>query len=418
MTSTKTAFWNLLKRERRGALRAVLGQSLLLLAACGGEAAMTPGATGATSATSPGQSTSAAGASAAAPAAMMTGAKPAGMMTGAAPAGMAKPAGMMTATTPSGSAMMAAGAAGMGAATPSSGAAGGSSSTQSPDSTPMTGAAGGGSDSTPTTGTPSGSDDLTGDSKCLADITSGFDEEGPFEVKTEREGSVNFWVPAVPAGCKVPIIHLANGTGASCSSYGQALQRFATHGFLTCCYENPNTGAGTQGLEAFQTALSKYPDLAAKRFGSTGHSQGGQASFVVQSLAEKEFGMEGTKFAGLAMQPASGFGSQPAGGWQMQYRTIKSPMFMFSGRGTDGLVSQGWVQDAFNTLDKGIEAYHWTKSGGMHIPTPQDEEMQIGPAWFRWKLLGDKNACMFFKSIPMTDNSWEEVAVQNAAPCE
>jgi hypothetical protein len=284
--------------------------------------------------------------------------------------------------------------------------------------TPVGGSGGSGGSDAPTTTTPGGSDDLTGESSCLAMVTSGFHEEGPFQFDAMREGMINFWVPKVPEGCKVPIIHLANGTGASCSSYSRALERFATHGFLTACYENPNTGAGTQGLQAFQTALMKFPNLAAKRFGSTGHSQGGQASFVVQSLAEKEFGLEGNKFAGLAMQPASGFGSQPAGGWQMQYRTIKSPMFMFSGRGTDGLVSQGWVQDAFNTLDKSVEAYHWTKAGGAHIPTPQGEEMQIGPAWFRWKLLGDTNACKFFKSIPMMDDTWEEVAVQNAAPCE
>ena len=270
------------------------------------------------------------------------------------------------------------------------------------------------------TSAPSTSDDLTGDSKCLAEVTSGFDKEGPFDVMQMREGSVNFWVPKVPEGCKVPIIHLANGTGASCSSYGQALQRFGTHGFLTCCYENPNTGTGEQGLEAFKAAMSKFPNLAAKRYGSTGHSQGGQSTFVVQARAEKEFGLEGNKFAGLAMQPASGFGSQPTdiGGWQAAYKTIKSPMFMFSGQGTDGLVSQGWVMDAFNNLDKGIEAYFWAKAGGMHIPTPQGEEMQIGPAWFRWKLLGDKNACKFFKSIPMMDQSWEVVAEQNVAECD
>ncbi|HET8937046.1 MAG TPA: hypothetical protein VFN67_26570 [Polyangiales bacterium] len=372
-------------------------------------------------------STAAAGATGGAMTGTMTGAKPpattGGAMTGAMTGTMtgAKPpattggamTGAMTGTMTGAMAgtMSAGGTAG---AAPSGGAAG-STGSQSPDGTPKAGA---GSTDTMTTGTPSGSDDLTGDSKCLADITSGFDKEGPFQVKMEREGSVNFWVPAVPEGCKVPIIHLANGTGASCSSYGQALQRFATHGFLTCCYENPNTGAGTQGLEAFKTAMTKYPNLAAKRYGSTGHSQGGQSAFVVQALAEKEFGLDGNKFAGLAMQPASGFGTQPAGSWQMQYKSIKSPMFMFSGQGSDGLVSQGWVMDAFNNLDKGIEAYFWAKAGGMHIPTPQGEEMQIGPAWFRWKLLGDNNACKFFKSIPMMDNTWEEVAKQNEANCE
>jgi hypothetical protein len=238
-------------------------------------------------------------------------------------------------------------------------------------------------------------------------------------VKMEVEGAVNFWVPMVPSGCKVPIIHLANGTGASCSSYGEALQRFATHGFLTCCYEDPNTGTGEQGLMAFKAALKKYPDLAAKKFGSTGHSQGGQSSFVVQARAEKEFGMDGTKFAGLAMEPASGFGSQPTdlGGWQAAYKSIKSPMFMFSGRGTDGLVSEGWVMDAYNNMDKSVETYFWSRQGATHIPVPNGEEMQLGPGWFRWKLLNDQAACMYFKSILKTDMTWMEDAAMNQKDC-
>lgn len=416
MTSTKTAIWNLVKRERRGALRAGLGQSLLLvIAACGGEAEMAgTGTTGAPTTGAPTTSSMAGSPSTTATAGSM--AKPPTTATGTPGAMTGNPPG--SAATPPATG----GTAGSAATPPADtgmepGMSDGATpdGSESPDGTPDVGEGG---DETPTTTTPGGSDDLTGESSCLAMVTSGYDQEGPFQFDSMREGSVNFWVPKVPDGCKVPIVHLANGTGASCSSYGRALERFATHGFLTACYENPNTGAGTQGLEAFQTALQKFPNLAAKRFGSTGHSQGGQAAFVVLSLAEKEFGLEGNKFAGLAMQPASGFGSQPAGGWQMQYRTIKSPMFMFSGRGTDGLVPQTWVQDAFDTLDESIEAYHWTKQGGAHIPTPQGEEMQIGPAWFRWKLLGDQKACEFFKSIPMTDSTWEEVAVMNAAPCE
>jgi|GEM_PF-2300618 len=418
MTSTRTAIWNLLKRERRGALRAGLGQSLLLvIAACGG-GAEPPGSAGSPNtgaptspvAGTPATPTAGNGAKPNTPSTGTAG-KPATppTTTGTAGGGAKPPTTSGAAGAPTTPATGTAGAAG--STTPSSGAAGGGS--DQPDGTPTAGAGGSG---TPTT--PGGSDDLTGESSCLAKVTSGFDQEGPFQFMQEREGSINFWVPMVDAGCKVPVIHLANGTGANCSSYGRALERFASHGFLTACYENPNTGAGTQGLEALQTALTKYPNLAAKRFGSTGHSQGGQSTFIVQSLAEEEFGLEGTKFAGLAMQPATNFGSQPQGGWQMHYKRIKSPMFMFSGRGTDGLVSQGWVQDAFDALDPSIEKYHWTKQGGAHIPTPQGEEMQIGPAWFRWKLLGDKAACEFFKSIPMTDNTWEEVAVENAAPCE
>jgi len=42
------------------------------------------------------------------------------------------------------------------------------------------------------------------------------------------------------------------------------------------------------------------PDLADLKFGSTGHSQGGQSSFVVLQFAEEKWGDQGV-YAGLAM---------------------------------------------------------------------------------------------------------------------
>jgi hypothetical protein len=118
------------------------------------------------------------------------------------------------------------------------------------------------------------------------------------------------------------------------------------------------------------------------------------------------------------MQPASGFGAACSGGsWTSRYALIKSPMFMFSGEGTDGLVSQRWVQDGFDALNDSVEAYHWAKAGGAHIPVPNGEEMQISIPWFRWKLLGDNEACKAFKNIRATDTTWTEAAVQNEAPC-
>jgi hypothetical protein len=229
---------------------------------------------------------------------------------------------------------------------------------------------------------------------------------------------INFWIPNVPAGCKVPVVHLANGTGATCSVYQPALQRLATHGFLAACYENTNTGAGDQGLQALDAALSTFPDLADNKFGSTGHSQGGQAAFTVMALAEKKYG-DKMIYAGLAMEPASGFGTQPVGAtWQQLYGALKSPMFMFSGLGTDGLVSQAWVQQAYDATSKTEEAYFWTANGATHIPVPNGEEEEISIPWFRWKLLGDQKACAFFKAIPSTDTKWAEVASKNVQPCQ
>jgi len=135
----------------------------------------------------------------------------------------------------------------------------------------------------------------------------------------KTSGSIKMWVPTVPAGCKIPMVHLANGTTAVCADYQDDLNRLASHGFLALCYEDPNTGAGTQGIQAFDAAISMFPDLVDTKIGSTGHSQGGQAAFVVLQLAEAKYGTKYT-YAGLAMEPASGFGTQPAGEtWQQSY---------------------------------------------------------------------------------------------------
>jgi hypothetical protein len=253
---------------------------------------------------------------------------------------------------------------------------------------------------------------------CL-DVITDYGKDGPFQVTPKDVGSIHYYVPSVPSGCKVPVVHLANGTGATCSVYLPSLQRLATNGFLAACFENTNTGAGDQGLQALDTALSTFPDLADHKFGSTGHSQGGQAAFTVLARAEKKYGMGDWIYAGLAMEPASGFGTQPVGAtWQQLYAAIVSPMFMFSGLNTDGLVSQAWVQQAYDATSKTEEAYFWTANGATHIPVPNAQEEEISIPWFRWKLLGDQKACTFFKAIPQTHNVWAQVASKNSQPCQ
>jgi hypothetical protein len=254
---------------------------------------------------------------------------------------------------------------------------------------------------------------------CLDGITD-YEDAGPFQYTATMSGSVNIWVPMVPSGCKVPVIHLANGTGATCSDYGDDLVRFATHGFLTTCYEDPNTGAGTDGVTAFTTALMNYPDLADNKLGSTGHSQGGQAAFTTLQLSEAKWGSQ-MIYAGLAMEPASGFGTQPTGGtWQMVYGEIKSPMFMFSGT-ADVLVSAAWVGEAYSAMNPKNEVYWWSATGATHIPTPQVPEEQVSIPWFRWKLLGDQAACKFFKAMPgntAINPGWTKEMSENEAPCQ
>jgi hypothetical protein len=265
---------------------------------------------------------------------------------------------------------------------------------------------------------------------CLAGITN-YEEAGPFKFDMKTSGAVKIWVPMVPAGCKVPVVHMANGTTANCGNYQNAIERLASHGFLTVCYENTDTGAGEMGITALDTALKMFPDLADNKLGSTGHSQGGQASLVTLQLAEAKWGDKFT-YTGLAMEPASGYGDQPKGQtWQQSYAKIKSPVFMFSGDSStgfsnsgllgqtvgDGLVAISWVDEGYSALSKSVEAYHWTALGATHIPTPEEPEEQISIPWFRWKLLGDKAACEFFKKMPM-GGKWKSQKEQNAKACE
>jgi hypothetical protein len=384
-----------------GGSLALAGGCLCLVVACGGSkvsGAMQPTLRAGTGATPPvgtvagtGPSTGVAGTGSAATGAFTGGVAGigggvAGVGTGAAGTGLSGIAGTV-----------ATGASGTGAA---AGTGSGTAGTESA-------AAGSGSAGTGGVTPPGGT--------CLDGITD-YEAQGPFMFTAKAAGAVKLWVPMVKSGCgKVPVVHLANGTGATCSAYQGALERLASHGFLTACYEDTNTGAGTQGVMAFDTALKMFPDLADNRLGSTGHSQGGQAAFVVLELSEEKWGPSFI-YAGLAMEPASGFGTQPAGGtWQSVYGKIKSPMFMFSGT-ADMLVSEAWVQQAYAAMNKANEVYWWSAIGATHIPTPVGPEQEISIPWFRWKLIGDGAACDFFKKMP-GNGKWDKKMSENEAPC-
>lgn len=250
------------------------------------------------------------------------------------------------------------------------------------------------------------------DSHCLAGIAN-YTTDGPFSFSSARSGSVNIWVPDVPSGCKVPIVHLANGTGARCSTYGSILEHLASHGFLTTCYEDTNTGQGTQCLTAIQTALAEYPDLADTKVGSTGHSQGGGGAIMCVYRAEQEYG-DSIDIVGHAMEPAHGYGDAPAN-YASLYAQIRSPIFMFNGS-SDSLVSSSWVSQGFNALDDGIEAYWYEAVGAAHIPIPTRWTEESTVAWFRWKLLGDTQACEYFKNMPNTSD-WDFQDSQNETEC-
>jgi len=142
-----------------------------------------------------------------------------------APAGMAAPAtagtgtagrAMTTGTSGTGAAGRApvvGGAGAPAATTAGTGAAGASGS--GPDvtvggtgATAGTGGAGGMMATGGTGGTTTVPTGFPMEASCLADITN-YDTAGPFKYEAKTMGSVKMWAPMVPAGCKVPIVHLA-----------------------------------------------------------------------------------------------------------------------------------------------------------------------------------------------------------------
>jgi hypothetical protein len=231
---------------------------------------------------------------------------------------------------------------------------------------------------------------------CLDDITN-YTEPGPFEFSNVRSGPVNIWVPDVPAGCKLPVVHFANGTGGTCATYQPILEHLASHGFLTACYESPQADDGAHCIAALQTVFSDHSDLADMKIGSSGQETGGATALDCVSLAEDEWGDTAT-YAGHAIAPASGSGANAS--WREQYARIDSPVFVFNGS-DDVLVSESWVRMGYDALD--TEKYWYEATGALHIPVPVSWASESVVVFFRWKLLGDETAGEYFGDMPDGD---------------
>ena len=249
-----------------------------------------------------------------------------------------------------------------------------------------------------------GTQDL-GDSSCLA--SSGDPASaGQYEVTTKTSGRVKIFAPiGLADGCKVPVVHFSNGTGAMCLFYNKVLRHWASHGFIATCYESSMTGSGQPCIDALDIASKEYPEIAdTTRFGSSGHSQGGGASITCAYLLEQKYG-DNAKVAVHAVQPAHGMSRA---GYVKEYPTIKSPVFMFSGS-RDSIVPMSWVGSGYDLLQ--TETY-WFQGEGISHLNPQDHAAHSGVSWFRWKLLNDQNAKEQFLSLPL-DTKWSEHKTKN-----
>jgi hypothetical protein len=251
------------------------------------------------------------------------------------------------------------------------------------------------------------------DESCLAEI-SDYKSPGPFDYETTSSGSVRIWKPAVPSGCKVPIVHFANGAHLVCANFEAALAHLASHGFLALCYENSQTGDGTQCIEAVELAREQYSDLVSDKIGFAGHCQGGVSAILCAYRAEERW-PEQDNFAVQAGAPEHGFFGTVED-WAELYGEIKSPVFMFNGS-EDTLVSEQRVGLGLDHLSSETEITWYEATGAAHVPVPNQWIQESAVVWFRWKLLDDRNACAYWKAMPEGD-AWDMKAETNAAPCE
>jgi len=245
---------------------------------------------------------------------------------------------------------------------------------------------------------------------CLDDI-SDYSAEGPFSFESMRSDQVNLWIPDVPAGCKVPIVHFANGTGATCATYMPAIAHLASHGFLVTCYESPQTGEGTQCVTAIETALAEHPDIADTKVGSAGHSTGGSSAISCVYHAEQKWG-DALQIVGYGAEPDR---AGAAIAWTDHFGGVSSPIFMFSGS-EDFLVSENAARSSYEALNPGAESYWYEGVGATHVPVPVSFIQDSSVAWFRWKLLGDEAACEYFKGMP-DSNLWDLQSERNPTGC-
>jgi hypothetical protein len=248
------------------------------------------------------------------------------------------------------------------------------------------------------------------DESCLQDITD-YGAAGPFAYEALTSGSVRLWIPAVPAGCQIPVVHFANGTGAPCSSYQPVLEHLASHGFLTTCYESPQTGAGVQCVTAVETARAEHPQLVSHKVGFGGHQTGGGSALMCAFNAR-------TKWGPGARITAHGSAPDLAGiaeGWLDAYAQIDAPIFIFNGS-EDGFVPAGLVGKHLEALPSSIEAFWYEAVGAPHIPIPVRWISESMVAWFRWKLLDDADACEHVHAMPEGED-WDLQEVRNPSGC-
>jgi hypothetical protein len=235
------------------------------------------------------------------------------------------------------------------------------------------------------------------------DMNADPEQDGPYRWNKSKVGRVNLWVPKnLPQGCKAPIAHISNGTGAWCLYYASVAKRLASHGYVVSCYESTQTGSGDQCMQGLETASTASPNADKTHAVSTGHSQGGSGSAMCAYQWQNRY--PDYKMVVVPLQPAWGMNTS---NYKQKLRDMTYPSFVVSGD-RDRVVRDSWIRQGWNVMNAPSWWYramprctHWNVQAWAKTAVP---------AFARWKLLGGGEAAKsyFLEAMPNSEY-WEIV---------
>lgn len=265
-----------------------------------------------------------------------------------------------------------------------------------------------------------------------------------YDAKTADYGKYAIWYPSDMKDSNEtwPVIVIANGTGATASSYKEVYEHLASWGFVVIGNddENSRTGASSEEtlvflLDANEDANSEfYKKIDTNHIGIAGHSQGGVA--VYNAVTNQE---HGSVYTAIYAASATSSYHTPildeewGGGWTYDVSGITVPTFMTAGTGLmdagncdskdqiptdDNGLAQGicplWsLEENFDTLPDNTTKVIARRVGKDHGDMLHACDGYM-TAWFMYWLQGDAKAGKAFlgeEAEIQSNAQWQDVKV-------
>lgn len=218
-----------------------------------------------------------------------------------------------------------------------------------------------------------------------------FEASGSFSTTNASEGpSCTIYRPRTLGenDLKHPIILWGNGTGTSPSGYSALLNHWASHGFVVAAANTTNAGSGQEMIACLDYLVEQNGrssgtyagKLNLDTVGASGHSQGGGGSIMA--------GQDSRVTATAPFQPyVLGLGHSRA-----SQSNQNGPMFLMTGSADTLAGSAANGRPVFSNAN--VPVFWGELQGASHFVPAFNGGGYRGPstAWYRYHLMGDKNA--------------------------